>query len=286
MRIAYILLAHKLPDQLVRLVRRLDTGDTTFVVHIDRKAPAWVCHAVYEELGGESNVRFLDRRRVVWSGFGHVRATLDAIELLEREEPEVDYALLLSGQDYPIKPPTEIASFLEEAEGKSFIEHFPLPWRHWEQEHGGFSRLEYPYVELGRRLVRVPIERRVPSWLTPYGGSAYWCLSRACLDEVSAFVANNSRFIRFFKTVKCPDEFVFQTILVNSPLRDTLVDHTLTFTDWNTGSSHPNILRKKDLVALAQSPALFARKFDAGVDGAVLDLIDEQLLLSTSHLRL
>lgn len=67
-------------------------------------------------------------------------------------------------------------------------------------------------------------------------------------------------------------------MLCNSPFRDALVDQTLTFTDWSLGSPHPTILRKAHVGALAASPALFARKFDATVDGEVLDLIDERLL--------
>jgi len=38
MKIAYIILAHKNPDQIKRLVLRLNTEGTSFFIHIDKKA--------------------------------------------------------------------------------------------------------------------------------------------------------------------------------------------------------------------------------------------------------
>jgi hypothetical protein len=106
-----------------------------------------------------------------------------------------------------------------------------------------------------------------------------------CVAHIRSFLAQNPRFIRFFKTVRFPEEFVFQTILANSSLRDSLVDRSLTFTDWIPGSPHPNVLRKEQLGALAQSPALFGRKFDVTVDEEVLDQIDVQLLQRPAALQ-
>src|SRR5689334_18627451 len=41
-RIAYIILAHRYPDHLIRLIERLSADGARFFVHIDRKAPAEV----------------------------------------------------------------------------------------------------------------------------------------------------------------------------------------------------------------------------------------------------
>jgi hypothetical protein len=278
MRIGYVILAHRLPDQLTRLVRRLASPDSTFAVHVDSKSPHDVFDRVHEQVRDYPAVDFIDRRSIVWSGFGQVAATLDGLSLLRGRLPEIDCALLLSGQDYPIKPVIEIQRLLEQSRGRSFIEHFPLPWRHWEAEDGGYARLRYRRLEVGRRLIRVPVRRRIPGWLTPHGGAAYWCLSRTCIDYLLEFVAANPRFVRFFKQVRCPDELFFQSILADSPLAGSLVDRSLWFTEWSPGAAHPNVLGERHLEALAQSEALFARKFDSSVDERVLDLIDQRLL--------
>ena len=126
--------------------------------------------------------------------------------------------------------------------------------------------------------MKLPVRRKLPSWLEPHGGAAHWCLSRAALDYVRAFIARERRFVRFFKTVRSPDEFFFQTILMNSPLSGTMVNEYLWHTEWVPNTPHPKVLTERSYAALECSPKLFARKFDAGVDERILDAIDRGLL--------
>jgi hypothetical protein len=37
MKIAYVVLAHRYPDQLIRLIHRLNTENASFFVHFDKK---------------------------------------------------------------------------------------------------------------------------------------------------------------------------------------------------------------------------------------------------------
>ena len=46
MNIAYIILAHKYPRQLIRLVNRLNTEKTYFLIHIDKKTN----NDIYQEI--------------------------------------------------------------------------------------------------------------------------------------------------------------------------------------------------------------------------------------------
>lgn len=172
MRIAYVVLAHKLPDQLVRLVERLSSPTSVFVIHVDSKAPEQVLRRVSSTLEPRGNIHFVEGRPIAWSGFSQVAATLAGLELLSRLETKFDYAFLLTGQHYPIKPVAEIEALLKGAQGRSLIEHFALPWRHWRAEGGGYNRLQYPYLEVKGRVIRLPIRRRIPTWLAPHGGSA------------------------------------------------------------------------------------------------------------------
>ncbi len=36
MKIVYIILVYQLPEQIIRLIKKLDTPDVSFVIHIDR----------------------------------------------------------------------------------------------------------------------------------------------------------------------------------------------------------------------------------------------------------
>lgn len=281
MSIAYIISAYKNARQLERLIRRLDGEGVHFLVHIDQKSP--IFSEVGRRLRDLQNVRFLDRHRCVWGGFGHVAATIEGINALGRDRLPGDYVVLLTGQDYPIKPHQQICEVLEKAEGRSFMEYFPLPSDVW--DGGGLDRIRRWHVRWFKRYfvfprsVASPFARRFPRGFQPFGGSSYWCLARACADYLYEFVATNPRFVRFFHYVDVPDEIVFQTILLNSSLRDHIVNDNLRHIEWrDPQSGSPAILTTDDFAELAASPKLFARKFDVTVDAKVLDMIDEQIL--------
>jgi hypothetical protein len=275
-RIAYIVSAYKYPQQLGRLLRRLSTPNATFAVHVDRKTRSAVFREMQRETADVPNVRFLERHVSHWRGFGHVRTTLKGIaEVLERD-PDFDYVVLLTGQDYPLRSPAHIERVLGEAEGRSFMAHWPLPFPDWEPR-GGLDRIEdWHLVTYGRTRVSLPLGRRIPGGLRPYGGGAYWCLARPVVAHVHDFVQRNRAYVRFFEHVLVPDEIFFQTIVLNSPLAATVVNNHLRFIDWSDDPG-PTILRMEHLPRMIESGKLLARKFDATVDDQILDALDARI---------
>ena len=276
MRIAYIISAYKRLNQVSRLVRRLHTDAAFFFIHVDRKTDDRDCAALTAGLQDVPAVHFLERHACHWGGFGHVRATLKGIDALEQSRSAFDYVILLTGQDYPIKSNDDIESFFRSASGKSFMGFSALPSNSW-SPRGGLDRIEYRHLRLYGRHLRSPLRRPFPTGLRPYGGGAYWCLSRACIEYVVRFVAERPDVVAFFRSVDIPDELFFQTIVLNSELRDTVVNDNLRYIDWTRGR-RPAILGTDDFEALRASPKLFARKFDVEQDENVLDLVDRHLL--------
>jgi len=271
-RIAYIVSAYKLPAQLERLLRRLEAPGVTFAVHVDRKTR----RATWDEMRSrcrDLDVTWLPRHRSQWGGFGHVRATLKGIDHVVGNAVPFDYAVLLTGQDYPLRPPSEIARTLGAAGGRSFMRHLPLPWDPW-GPRGGLDRIEDWHVITYRRLhLALPLRRTIPGGLQPYGGSAYWCLERTLVHFVHGYLRENPGYVRFFEHVFVPDELFFQTIVMNSERRDTVENDDLRYLDWSREPA-PAVLTCDDLPALRDSGKLFARKFDETVDADVLDALD------------
>jgi hypothetical protein len=276
LRYAYIISAYKNLEQVTRLVRRLHSDRASFLVHVDRKTDNREYQALVESLRGFPSVGFLARHACHWGGFGHVRATLKAIDELIRRGIPFDYVILLTGQDYPIKRNEHIERFFETQVPNSFMGFASLPSDSW-SPRGGLDRIESWHLRLYGHHLGLPIRRRFPTGLRPYGGGAYWCLWRDCIEYVANFVAQRPDVVSFFRHVDIPDEIFFQTILLNSKLCDTIVNDNLRYIDWTRGS-RPAILEVRDLEALRASPKLFARKFDVNKDEMVLDLIDRHLL--------
>lgn len=277
MRVAYIILAHQLPEQLVRLVQRLHSPRALFLIHINRRSDDTIHRAARSGLAGLDNVVFLRRHKLYWGAFGHVSATMEGLDELHRRSAEFDYVALLTGQDYPIKPVATIERTLAESGGRSFMAHDRLPggWEdgmrritHWHSRRIGVPR--------GWHL-ELPLRRELPQGLVPYGGSSYWWLSREAIEYIRGFVVDEPRVYRFFRHVDIPDEILFHTILMNSPLRASIVNDELRHVDW-TRTPMPAIFRADDLETLRRSPKLMARKFDATLDSEIIDLIDRELL--------
>jgi hypothetical protein len=277
MRIAYGISAYKNPAQLERLVRRLHAGpaETTFLIHVDSKTSRATFETMTGLLADLDGVRFLPRHACYWGGFGHVEASLKVIDAAITDRDEPGHLILLSGQDYPIKSNAAIAEFLRAGKDRSYFLHFPLPTENW--SHGGIDRIERWHLRRGRLHLQLPRRRRLPPSLALWGGSAYWILSREAVHTISAFLAGNPWYVRYFRHVDIPDEIFFQTILLNSAEAERCVQLRLHHTEWERTPA-PAILTVEDYPRLAESPCLFARKFDENIDAEVLDLIDDGLL--------
>jgi hypothetical protein len=284
MGIGYIILAHTLPDHLVRLVRRLETETARFFVHVDARARSDVMGVIERDLGTMPNVRLLPRRPVQWATFSQVEAVLDGVKAVLDWPEELAYGVLLTGQDYPLRPPDVIERELEEADARSFMTYRPstgrflrrLTRRHWHRTVLG-RKLRVP-----NRFVPITFRRSLPEGLRPYHGSGHWCLSRECLDYVAS---RDPDEIELFRWASSPDESLFQTILINSPLAPTIVNDDLRYVDWSEGGASPRVLSTYDLDRMLASHCLFARKFDPGVDAEVIDALDAHIDAGTRLAR-
>lgn len=301
MKIAYVISAYKYPEQLVRLIHRLNTQTASFFIHIDKKTDNEIYHQIVRELSNFTNVYFLKRHKCYWGDFGHVLATIKGIQEVFDQNIYFDYMFLLTGQDYPIKSNAYIEKFLQENKGKEFIKFHSLPHDRWEGKYEGFRRIDYWHFYLfnkyfcfpekrifNNRLISLlwsllillsPKKRKFPDNFEPFGGSGYWSLTRECVEYIHNFIKQNRDFVSFFKYVYIPDEIFFQTILLNSPFKDHVFNDDLRYVDWSGRNGfYPGILCKDDMEILSKSTALMARKFDNTIDSEVLDMIDTKLL--------
>ncbi len=297
MQLVYIISAYKLPDMLIRLVNRLQADDVTFLIHIDKKTSPEISGRMETGLNHFDNVFFLERHVCYWGDFGHVRATLKGIkEIVERAIP-CDYAILLTGQDYPLKTNRAIKDFFRQYSGQSFISYGPLPDNNWdvmwriERWYYTFLGITIGFPPNFRRgplrksdLVKkvndffFPTRRKFLPDLKPYAGWGYWNLTGEAIRYIDDYINHHPDFVRFFKCSFIPDELFFQTILLNSPLKDKIISNSLRHIDWSGKGKHPAIFKQADFDALSASSNLFARKFDTTVDSCIPDMIDQHLL--------
>jgi hypothetical protein len=283
MTIAYLILAHAHPEQLIRMMARLRVPGTTFAVHVDGRAEASVRAEVARCAAEHDDVLLAEPQRCYWGTYALVQATLECIGVLLASGRAFDYAVLLSGQDYPIKRPEHVANFFAEKQGAQFIEAFPLdaPNR-WTPQGGRFQAMarvnRYTWT-VRSRILQLPLPRRFPLGWRPHGGSQWWALSREALLWVLQTLRESPRVTRYFRHTFIPDEAMFQTMLANSPFAERMSAETLHYIDWERPNpKYPRTLEEEDFDRLAASSALFARKMHPQRSAGLLERVDSQLL--------
>ena len=107
MNISYILLAHKDPKQIKRLIDTIkSTGD--FYIHIDKKTDII---PFVEELKTYRNVFFTTKRYSVWwAGFSMIKGYMQGLIDAYNSSKKYDRFVLMTGQDYPLMTNSEIVN--------------------------------------------------------------------------------------------------------------------------------------------------------------------------------
>jgi hypothetical protein len=260
----FLILAHKNPRQLERLVNRLTDPDSKFVIHIDADCDKEKFLFFFKDR--VHDVFFLPNAIATkWGSFELVKATLLGLQFINDHIPNAERVTLLSGQDYPIKPVKQIISFFTQNQKKIYIEYFSIPCKHWWK--GGTKR--FPLFESIIQMIEI------------YAGSQWWSMPMMVIKNILSGLSKYPDFTLYFERVFIPDESFFQTLLLNSEedeIKNNLVNDSLRFILWYPPFWNPSTFVQKDLRKLSRSNKLFARKFDEEVDKSILDKIDDVLL--------
>ncbi|MBU3143988.1 beta-1,6-N-acetylglucosaminyltransferase [Clostridium sp. CF012] len=265
MKIAYLILAHKSSIQLTRLINTLNCEDVYFFIHINKNSSDEFFDELNNTFKTYKNVFFIDRCRCTWGDFGIVDATIEGIKTIIISNLKIDYVVLLSGQDYPIKSNKDIKEYFTTNNGKCFIQNHPIPRPGW---HNGLYD-------------RIPPKYKLPWNISLWGGSTWWCLTRECIYYVYYFIIKNPGYIEYCNHLFAPDEIFFHTIVMNSSLKSNVINDGLKYIDWDSvppPQCNPATLCKKYFPILSNSASLFARKFDIEYDYEILDMIDKDIL--------
>ena len=285
-KVAFLILTHKNPSQIVSFVNSLDCEDVSFFIHVNVNSDI-ADHSVLEEIKSKENVFFIEQRqKSTWGGYGIINATL---LLLKKclEKDKYDYISLHSGQDLPIKNKNEILDFLRRNQGKEFVEFFKIPSKGWWPDNG-FDRIEYYWfveeigLEKAWELYEVQkksnVKRKCFKNIQHYGGSAWWTITRECAQFIIIYVNKNKNYYDYYKYTFITAEAFFHTIILNSYFKDRVVNNDLTYLEWQTGRPHPKIFTKYDYEKLINSDKLFARKFDTNVDNEIIKMITNRIM--------
>ncbi|HEY3445980.1 MAG TPA: beta-1,6-N-acetylglucosaminyltransferase [Myxococcales bacterium] len=287
-RIAYVLQVFKHPEQVNLLLRQLLSSDPTadLYVHVDQKSTG----AMSRSLIRDPRITVLKTSLDV--GWGDITA-VDASLLLFREVVSsgkpYDFVILRSGQDLLVRK--GLKEFLAKHRGKSFLAgaHVPRGDRFsaladlkWPRRTRARYDSAHPFRILRSLLIRLhglgikPTENpdRLPDSVRLYRGSAWFCLSMPHVRFVLDYLDGHPWYYRAFENALVPDEWFYQTLLMNSAVAGDLVNWDLLYSRWGTTKAdrnHPVVLTVDDIPSIEETDGYFARKFDIEVDRGVVE---------------
>ena len=276
--IAYFILVHRFPEQFKRMFRAIYDPANHYVVHVDRNSGQEISEDIARFLTPYQNAEMLAGQRARWGGYSLVDAELRGMARLLEMDPAWTHYINLSGQDFPLRSQAFIRAYLADSRGKEFIRVLDQALVRPDTMH----RVRHICIEALGRIFRTGITRRFLRGARPYIGTQWKIVSRA-FCEYACNAPEAARFKRFYRNSFIADEGFFQTLMMNGAPHGEIVPDDLRMIDWVPDGAiklRPRTYRSADASELSLSPCLFARKFDATEDSAILDLLEHRLAAS------
>ena len=288
-KLGIVLLAYNRPEQLAILLETLRHPQVTVYLHVDRRVDLGPFRTAIAEAHLDELV-WVRRYRSSWGSLGIVDAELEGIARAVADR--CSYVMVISGEDFPLRPVAEIVEFAQANQDRSFVQTYALPYQAWPLD--GRQRTDFytaalagslytcvprgedtAWMSTARKALNWGLRarfmfkppRRFPPYLRPFGGQQWLNLTPAAASHVLDFVALHADYRRYHVHTACPDEMFIQSILRGSDFADRheIVSDDLRFLRWR-GGDHPQTLRLEDLPTMLDSADLFARKVIADED--------------------
>jgi len=293
MRLAYLIIIHKNAEQVKRLFKSVYDPENFYLFHIDAKAPNSLHSSIKEYLQPYLNVEIMTSQNCRWGGYSMVDIELKAIERFLEWNKEWKFFINLSGQDFPLKTQNQIKSFLQNNQDKNFVTVFDEEFiKSWCNPYLLFrptstnknflnakSRVERLFIEVPglSQLIYVPfVKRKFIDGATWYAGWQWMLLNREFCEYLFD-ECDLEKYTRFFKKTFIPDEGFFQTVIMNSPYRETVINNYKRTVTW-IDKGDVIIYKGDKYDFLINSDNLFARKFDTNIDSDIILKLEQRLI--------
>ncbi len=278
-KVAILLLAHKNPLQVKRLVNLFDEGLFDFYIHLDLKANL----ADYKI--DKSNVYYINNRvSVNWGDNTIAEAMVNLLK--ESSKKKYIHYTLLSGQDYLIKSSKELYDFLSQNRDYNFntlIEKTPKFNKRYEIPYLSFMSKNnflckvikniYQIITGGKNHTFKIFRRSYEKNFTIYFGWNWFSYNYELVKYIIGFLDDHEDYDKFMNYVLNSDESYLISIVLNSEHAKTIKEG-LTYVDWSLGKRNPKILGLEDLDSLRETQCFIARKFDLSQDEKIMDKLD------------
>lgn len=293
-RIAHLILAHKDPQHVGRLARRLSAFSDIFI-HVDSRSNDYEFKNETRNLKNCNYV--LERVHCPWGGWNAVIAEMKLLELT-LNSGSYDRIVFLQGADYPLKTDSEIFNFFLKNKNTEFVRACCCTG----VDHSYFHEkcryilfynkksILYKIVNKITRLLRLKLR---DGWIHEddkkyqvYWGSAQWAITNKCAEYILDFYKNHTIFNKWFLRAFPSDELYVPTVVMNSKFTNSTTTggpepSKPGLTNWRNLHyfeylpSFIKVFTERDFIDLSSKKELYLRKVNSYKSGRLLDMLDE-----------
>lgn len=291
-RHAFLVFAHDRFDVLETLLGLINDERNDIYVHLDKKAGS-VDTSRFARRCTDSRLVFVPRINVYWGHYSQVEAVLQALAIAATGK--YAYFHVMSGTDLPLQSNDHFHAFFRDHAGKEFVAFNDFPpytheWlayyyplnRHLRSSSKTIRRLYSHFRRLSTQFQRrVGIDRTRGFEVEIKYGSDWFSITQ---ELARYLVSHQSEIEHIFRPSFNPVEYYVQTMVWNSPFRDSVFDlddpyrSNMRLIDFKRGTgSSPHVWTMNDADELLTSDRLLARKFDSDVDQEIIEVISRHV---------
>ena len=266
MRHAWLIIAHNEFEVLQHLVSLLDSSESDFYIHFDKKVSELPVIKV-----NKGRLQILSKRiDVCWGTVSQIKTELLLLETALTNGPYAHYHIL-SGTHLPLKSIEELLAFYEAHSGEEIM-------RFWKQDEGDadfkLRRYHFPmrYFKSNQHPLRKEIDTFIwKAWLKVQKGCGIRHLTRyvfrktdnwlSLSEQGCTFLVQHSReILKKYRWSFCGDEYFVATELLAAPIPFQIFDcPNLLYVDF-IGDT-PRSFKMAEYNLFANTPYYWARKF-------------------------
>lgn len=286
-RTAFILQVHKNPNQINTFIKQIiDNKYADIYIHIDQKYYSDISNRIIK---GDNIFILKNSIKVSWGDISQVDATLLLLQEVYKSGVDYDFICYRSGQDLIVR--NNFKNFLQANLDKVFMSYREINIK---DSVASFQRLNwfksmrkqhstYHPFKIGRRLLidlyglginLRPNKNSLPNNYSLYHGSSWFTIPMLVLNYIIEFLEENPWYYKAFENALCPDEWFFQTLILNSNYKNFVENDNLIYIEWGTtleNRNSPINLSEEHIANIESSTCFFARKFDESFNNKVID---------------
>jgi len=293
LKIAYVLMVHKNPEQVNMFLQQLLADEQADIyIHIDKNSMA----KMEKLLDYPRIMRTSENVHVSWGDISQVDAMAILLREVVKSGKKYDFICYRSGQDMMVKKGYK--EYLSDKKGKNYFDMWEIDKN---SEDGALFMIRYspgmrklydsmhPYRILrvilrklyGRGINLFPNKAEFDSSIKLYTGATWFSISLELAEYIADYLDMNPWFYNAFRDTLAPDRMFFNTLVMNSPFADSIVNEPHTYEYWGNTyktNNHPVIFTYDNIEEIEKADFYFARKFDADVNREVIEYFMKKIV--------